>query len=131
MKFIALMFSRSADKNMKRLAKIGIDDVNLWDSIPNANIPCLIVHGMYDDFITVRQSREIIGKYGCAEKFLWTVPGDHASEREVEVYVMMVDFVLKLFNLDVEIETCRFQPDPDMSPDGMHYRNAADMAKNV
>jgi pimeloyl-ACP methyl ester carboxylesterase len=131
LKVAARLLWGTIDRSVRRLTQIGIEDISLWDSIANAKVPALIIHGMSDDFIAVRQSREIIGRYGCPEKFLWTVHGDHASEREFGDYLLMVEFVLKVFALDVQYEESQFRPAAELNPEGMHYRNVAAMAQDL
>jgi pimeloyl-ACP methyl ester carboxylesterase len=128
---IGRMLWRSVDSNVKKQVGIGIDDIDIWNSIPNATVPCFLVHGIHDEFIAVRQSREIIARYGCPEKYLWTLPGGHESQREVNAYVMMIEFVHKIFGLEVNLGTKHFKPAAEMRPDGMHYRNPAEMAKDI
>jgi pimeloyl-ACP methyl ester carboxylesterase len=120
-----------ADRAIRRRAAIGIDDIDLLATAQTADIPCLIVHGVLDGFITVRQSREVIQRWRCPEKYLLTVAGDHQSQRGFAVSVVMVGFVLRVLGLDLSYEVPIDEETSDIRPETMHYKDAADLARDL
>jgi pimeloyl-ACP methyl ester carboxylesterase len=128
---VVWLFGGSVNRNMRSLAGVGVDDISLWEAVVNAKVPALIVHGMEDDFIAVRQARELFGRYGCPEKFLWTVNGDHASEREIGDVLVMVEFVLRIFALGANYDVAQFPSALRFGPEARHYRNVGDMVKKL
>ena len=74
-------------------------DVNQIKPIAKAEItttPCIIIHAIYDEMISIEHSRDIFKKYLGKEKKLIECPeGGHNSKRENEVIEEVIKFFTK------------------------------------
>jgi pimeloyl-ACP methyl ester carboxylesterase len=120
------------DRKVQSRAGFKVDDVDISGAVANAQVPCFIIHGISDSFISVSQSREIFRIYGCCEKYMVCGIGSHNSDREIVVYVMAIRFVLKLFGIEVDFEVPEtIETLEECEGDSFHFENPLQMAANM
>ena len=112
---------------VKKLGGYGIPDVCI-KGVEKAKCPALFVHGLGDDFIGLRESRELFAKYGGKQKYFMAVDGAHNDPRGEDVNITVLLFVLNIFDIEPDVDML------DMSVDdrsAQHFRNAAEMMVNT
>ena len=79
-------------------------DIDCTTNLKNAKCTALFVHAVDDDFIGIRQSREMFKHYGGKQKYMLTPPGKHNSNRPKDVLLSELLFVFNIFDLVIDEE---------------------------
>ena len=115
--------------SVKWNAKYSMKDIYFFDKLKNAKAPALFIHAYEDNFIGIREAREIFAEYGGEEKYLITCPGGHNSARPNQIIYEGIEFIKRVFNINDEKESCEkeetgYQP---VDRSEQHFESVADM----
>ena len=73
-----------------------VDEFNVAERAAHITmVPALFCHGEHDDFVLPRHSEQNYAAYGCAEKEIWLVPGDHNAPRPATLLRKILAFLEK------------------------------------
>jgi pimeloyl-ACP methyl ester carboxylesterase len=89
---------------IKTKAQFDISGVNPVQVASSCFSPLFLIHGDHDSFISPAHSRAIFEAYMGEEKQLEIVPGDHNSERPMDVKIRAVMFLARALDAGVVID---------------------------
>lgn len=97
-------------KRVIHKAKFNIDVVSPINHIEKRDIPAVFGHGENDQFIPLKQCRELYQHYPSKNKDIVVLSGGHNSKRTENWIRTCVEFILKVFDINVKnpkISKCR------------------------
>jgi pimeloyl-ACP methyl ester carboxylesterase len=96
LKILAKILYPFVDRVVKKAVGFPISDIAI-PFLKEAEIPVLFVHAAWDDFIAVRESRELFARYGGREKYFVTCEGKHNTMRPADIARIELEFVSRVF----------------------------------
>ena len=108
---------------VRKLGGYSMKDVCI-KGLEKAKCPALFVHALGDDFISIRESREMFAKYGGKQKYFIAAEGSHNSSRPADVRAVELAFVLNMFDIEADQDALESKGDDRAS---QHFESAKDI----